>query len=108
MLAKIVKIQSNDATVPQIDVHVEYEDPRFPATHQHPDGGKRLQIFTCPPEKIERLHLTVLEEMILSGGEQLDLNFPVEDAPMKKALTTKDLQDRATELQVLIGTELGI
>lgn len=109
MLAKIVKIeQSINSETPQIDVHVEYEDARFPATHQHPEGGKRLQIFTCPPEKFTKLQLTVLEEMILAGGEQLDMNFPTEEIKVEKVITVENLETHETALQDLIGTEISI
>lgn len=106
MKAKITKVEkSANVDTPQIDVHVEYEDARFTETHQHPDGGKRLQIFTCPEDKFKVLHKTVLEEMVMAGGEQLDMLFPPEVEKVKVKMKVKEVKDTETTLKQFEGTE---
>lgn len=112
MLAKIIKIeQSVNSEKPQMDVHVEYEDARFPPTHQHPDGGKRLQIFTCPPDKFANLEKTVLHEMILQGGEQLEINLtadlPPEEKEVKPEISLEAVVDKEVALQDFVGLEIN-
>lgn len=104
MKAKITKIEKG-ANDDQIDVHVEYEDARFPCTHQHPDGGKRLQIFTCPEDKFKVLHKTVLEEMVMAGGSQLDQMFPAEVVVEKTKMDAKGVKDLETSLKEFEGSE---
>lgn len=109
MKAKIIKIEkSANVDTPQIDIQVEYEDARFPATHQHPEGGKRLQIFTCPESKYETLHMTVLDEMVLFGGRQLEELFPEEIRAEKLVLADSDVDNIKANLETKVGNTLDI